>query len=102
MREIFDPDEERELRSPKEVRKDRHQIMDMIQASDSDLVVKLGAVDMNLEKVMSLVEGDLINLPQPTGRPLMVEMEGKPLFLGEAGHVHQQRAIRLTERVGEE
>ena len=57
---------------------------------------------MKLEQVMQLEEGDVLELGQPVTAPLLVKVQDKPIYLGEAGHVRQNRAVRLTQRIKEE
>ncbi len=100
--EIFDPEEEIELRTPQELRRERRQILDLVKGTSSLVVARLAEVEMNLEAVVQLEVGDLLHLPQPVDAPLQVEVAGKPIFLGEAGRVRQNRAVKLVERIGEE
>jgi flagellar motor switch protein FliM len=102
VRNEFDPEQERELRSPQEVQRDRRLIMDLIQGTGSELVVKLGELETSLDAVMALQEGDLLQLPQASDAPLIVEVEGKPVFLGEAGRIRQNRAVKLIQKLSEE
>jgi flagellar motor switch protein FliM len=51
---------------------------------------------------MRLEVGDVLPLPQPVSEPLALEVEDRPLFLGSAGRVRQQRALQLTQRLNEE
>jgi flagellar motor switch protein FliM len=98
----FDPIEKVEHRSRDEVRRDRRQIMDLVQGTRSEVVVRFGEMSVDLNKIMAIQEGDIIHLGQPVNAPLIVEVAGKPMFLGEAGRVNQKRAVKLTERLSEE
>ncbi len=102
VRELFDPEERRELRSLEELRQDRNQILDLVQGTHSEIVVKLCEMGTTLEAIMQLQEGDLLHLSQPVDALLLVEVQDKPMFLAEAGRVRQNRAVRLTERLNEE
>lgn len=102
VRDIFDPQERREMRSPQEVKRDRHRVMETLQSTQAEIVIKLTELEAKLEQMMQLQEGDIFNLGQPVDAPLVVEVEGKPVFLAEAGRVHQKRAVKLTERISEE
>jgi flagellar motor switch protein FliM len=62
----------------------------------------LGEVEMNLETFLELKQGDVIDLPQAVSAPLAVEIEGRSLFLGEAGRSGQNRAVKLVQRLSEE
>jgi flagellar motor switch protein FliM len=102
VRDIFDPEGELELRSPQEVRADRGRILEMVQGTTTEVVVRLADLETNLEAVLALKEGDVLDLPQPVAAPLLVEIEGRDMFLGEAGRVGQHRAVKLTKRLHEE
>ena len=102
VRHIFDPEEIQELRSAAELRHDRQRILETIQGTTSELVVRLGEVPTSLEAILNFKEGEIIKLPQPVAAPLIVEVEGKQVFLGEAGRVGQQRAIKLIQQLSEE
>ncbi len=102
VRAQFDPEESLELRSPGEVRRDRRAVLDVLQGTSAEAVVKLGELTLSLERIMRLEEGDLIPLGQPVAAPLVVEVEGKPAYAGVAGRVRQNRAVQLTRRLNEE
>ncbi len=102
VRDIFDPEEHIELRSSNEMAQDRRQILDMIQATDSELVVRMGEVDMSLDRVLALREGDLLHLPQTVDSPLTVLIEGREVFLAEAGRINQNRAVKLVRKLEKE
>ena len=82
VRDQFDPVEMRELRSPAELHAERRQILDLVQGTGCDLVVKLGELELGLEAILQLREGDLIPLEQPVEGALQVEIAGKPFFKG--------------------
>ncbi len=102
VRSLFDPEEMPELRSPTEQQHDRQLIMDLVQGTHSEVVVKLGELDANLEAIMQLEVGDILHLSQPVDAPLVVEVQDKPMFLGEPGRIRQNRAVKLIERTNEE
>jgi len=102
VREIFDPEEVQELRSPGEINQDRSQIMDLVQGTSSELVVHLGEVSMGLEQILALREGDLLHLPQALNSPLTVLIEDQAVFLAEAGRVNQNRAVKLVRKLEKE
>jgi flagellar motor switch protein FliM len=102
VRDVIDPEEQVEVRSPDEVHQDRNQILDMIQATSSELVVQMGEISMPLDRVLALEVGDLMHLPQSVDAPLTVLIEGREVFLGEAGRINQNRAVKLVRKVEEE
>ncbi len=102
VRDVFDPEESVELRSRDEMSRDRHQILDLIQSTTSELVVRLGDLELPLDRVLSLQEGDLLHLPQSVDSPLTVMIEGREVFLAEAGRVNQNRAVKLIQKLEKE
>jgi len=102
VRDIFDPEESVELRSRDEMTRDRRQILDMIQTTTSELVVNLGELELPLDRVLALKEGDLLHLSQAVDSPLKVLIEGREVFLAEAGRVNQNRAVKLVRKLEKE
>jgi len=102
VRDIFDPEEKVEVRSSDEMREDQGQILDMMQTTASELVVRLGEISMPLSRVMDLGEGDLLHLPQTLNTPLTVLIEGREVFEAEAGRINQNRAVKLVRKLEKE
>jgi flagellar motor switch protein FliM len=102
VRDVFDPEETVEVRSGQEIERDRGQILNMIQGTSSEMVVRLGEIDMPLDRVMALKEGDLLPLNQTVDSPLTVLVEGREVFLAEAGRINQNRAVKLVRKLDEE
>ncbi len=102
VRDIFDPEEKVEVRSSVEMREDQGQILDMMQTTASELVVRLGEISMPLSRVMDLGEGDLLHLPQALSAPLTVLIEGREVFEAEAGRINQNRAVKLVRKLEKE
>ena len=100
--EQFSPDESAEYRTLDEVRRDRTLVFDMLQITSSDVIVNLGEIQMPLSKVLQIKEGDVIPLHKSVNSPLTVEVQGKPLFKGTPGKLHNSRALRITERLDPE
>lgn len=102
VREIFDPRESIELRTEGELRDDRRRILNMVQGTESEVVVELGSFGSNLEEILSLAEGDVVRLPQAVEAPLRVQIAGHDAWLGEAGRIGQNRAVKLIEQLNKE
>lgn len=102
VREIFDPQESKESRTDSERQDDRRKIMDMVQATGGDLVVELGQIGTNLDGILNLSIGDTLHLKNSVSAPLVVKIEGQPAWLGEAGRVGQNRAIKLVQKLNKE
>ncbi|MEN8005398.1 MAG: flagellar motor switch protein FliM [Candidatus Krumholzibacteriota bacterium] len=102
VREIFDPTDIKESRNHNELRDDRRKILDMVQGSGSDLVVQLGEFPTNLETILNLSEGDVLDLPQCVDAPLRIQIAGRDAWLGEAGRVGNNRAVQLVRQLTKE
>ncbi len=102
VRALFDPEESNEPRPASEVRRDRELVFDLVQGVPVEAVVKLCDLQMSVEKIMRLEVGDVLALPRPVDAPLALEIEDRPLFVGSAGRVRQQRALKLTRSLSEE
>ncbi len=102
VKDVFDPQESLDLRTPEEMRQDRRRILEMVRGTGSELVVQLGDLDTNLEEIMKLQEGDVLHLPQAVEAPLKVKIEGEDAWLGEAGRLGQNRAVKLISKLTKE
>ena len=102
VREIFDPSDIKESRNHEELRDDRRKILDMVQSSGSDLVVQLGQFETNLETILNLSIGDVLDLPQGVNKPLNIQIAGRDAWLGEAGRVGNNRAVQLVRQLTKE
>ncbi len=102
VREIFDPSEVKESRNTTELRDDRRKILEMVQGTGSELIVQLGQFDTNLENILNLSTGDVLDLPQAVGAPLTIQIAGRDAWLAEAGRVGNHRAVKLTQQLTKE
>ncbi len=102
VREIFDPSDIKESRNFEELRDDRRKILNMVQSSGSDLVVQLGQFETNLETILNLSVGDILDLPQGVNTPLRIQIAGRDAWLGEAGRVGNNRAVQLVSQLTKE
>jgi len=102
VRDVFDPEEHLEVRSDPEIQEDQRQILDMIQTTASELVVRLGELSMPLDRVLNMREGALLHLAQAVDSPLTVLIEGREVFQAEAGRINQNRAVKLVRKLEKE
>ena len=102
VRDIFDPVIDVELRTPNELREDRLKVLDLIQGTGTELTAELGGFDSNLEEILNLKVGDVLHLPQSVDSPLTVMIQGESAWLGEAGRIGQNRAIKLIRQLTKE
>jgi len=102
VRDVFDPKDAIELRTAEELREDRQRIMSMVRTTGSELVVSLGEIATNLEDVLNMAVGDVIHLPQAVEAPLVVRIQGQDAWLGDAGRIGQNRAVKLIQQLNKE
>jgi len=100
--DLFDPQDSTDYRTVEQITHDRRQIFEMLQGADADVVVKLADIDMTMEHILALGEGDVIPLYKSTRSPLVIEVEGSPMFRGLPGRLHHSRAVKIIERLTEE
>ena len=98
----FDPDENAEFRTPSEVRRDRLNLFDVVRWAEVDVSVQLGELETNFQHILELQAGDVLPLHKSVSSPLVLSIQGKPMFKGRAGKLNQSRAIKLTEKLFEE
>ena len=67
----------------------------------ANIVVKLGEANVDLQDIINLEIGDIIQLDRDATIPLDVLVEGVPKFKGIPGLVKGNRAIRITESMFE-
>ncbi len=102
VRNIFDPETGVEMRTTNEKKEDRRRILEMIQGTGTEMTVQLGEVNSTLQDVMNLSLGEILHLPQSKESPLLVNIEGQASWLGEAGRIGQNRAIKLIQQLDKE
>jgi len=98
----FDPDENSEYRSPAEVKRDRLMVFEAIKGSKADVVVNLAEINLTFQRILELSEGETIHLGKSVNSPLVLEVQGKPMFKGLPGKLNQNSALKLTDRLEEE
>ncbi len=102
VKEIFDPKISSEMRTAVELKGDRKHVLEMVQATPGDMVVELGTLHSSLEEVLNLCVGDVLHLGNGVKSPLTVNIAGEKSWLGEAGRIGQNRAIKLTQQFNKE
>jgi flagellar motor switch protein FliM len=98
----FDPEENSEYRSPAEVKRDRLMVYEAVKGSKADMVVNLAEIDLTFQHILELSEGDTLNLGKSVNTPLVLTVQGKPMFKGLPGKMNLNSALKLTERLEEE
>ena len=96
---IFDPEETQEYRTQEEIEKDRNRMYRNLVATTAEVVVQLGEIGMKLRDVNKLKPGDVLPLHKSISSPLIMEIQGRPMFKGVTGKLNQSRALKLPERL---
>jgi flagellar motor switch protein FliM len=79
------------------------QISNQVQASELPISIELGKTTISVEEFMQLTTSDILELNQKINNPLLMLIEGKPKFEGQAGKVKNKLAYQiLGEFKGEE
>jgi len=102
VRDIFDPETTVEMRTTHEKKDDRRRILDMIQGTGTEMTVQLGEINTTMQDVMDMALGDILHLSQSKDSPLLVNIEGQESWLGEAGRIGQNRAVKLIQQLDKE
>ena len=68
----------------------------LVAPTELEVIAELGTRRMRLSEILALQAGDVI--PLPTGRegPVLVRVEGRPLFVGAPGVSGASNAVRIT------
>lgn len=77
-------------------------IMGSLSNTPMEVSAKLGKVELNLEDIYRLHEGDIIDLRQPKDAPVSLYVEGQPWFTGKMGVHKRNVAVKLEDRVDDE
>jgi len=96
---IFDPEESTEYRSPEEIHSDRKRMYGNMLATTAELTVKLGETTRRMEEIRSLQVGDILHLDKHANAPLVLEIEGRPMYRGITGKLNRKRALKITESI---
>ncbi len=78
-----------------------NRVKEQIMQTTANIVVKLGEANVDLQDIINLEIGDIIQLDRDATIPLDVLVEGVPKFKGIPGLVKGNRAIRITESMFE-
>lgn len=102
VRNIFDPEIGIEIRTSGELKEDRRRILEMVRGTTTELTAELAQMETSLEDIMKMKVGDVIKLPQGPEALLKIKIEGQDAWLGEAGRVGQNRAVKLAQKLKKE
>ena len=102
VRGQFDPAEEFVQRDYSGVAVERQDVINTLEDTTTELVVKMAEIEMPFNILEGLEEGSVIDLGTGTNDTMELELQGKPIFQCKAGHFNGNRAIELTEKITEE
>lgn len=74
----------------------KQRLMRNLQRSSVNLTAFLGQTKIKLSDLVSLREGDVIQLDKLAAQDMIVQVEGRNKYAGAAGQYRGHRAIRLT------
>jgi flagellar motor switch protein FliM len=78
-----------------------NRIKNQLLGTQVNVSCTLGSAWINLRDMMELAEGDIIILDHEANKPLNIMVEGVHKFRGVPGIVRGNRAIKITESVGD-
>ncbi len=102
VRGLFDPEQAGAAHQGPAAGPDRELVRSLLENIEVEAVAKLAETTVNAAEILRLAEGRLLVLNKPVDAPLVLEIEGLPLFTAIAGQVRQRRALRITGRNSEE
>ncbi|MBW2107911.1 MAG: flagellar motor switch protein FliM [Deltaproteobacteria bacterium] len=81
---------------PRVDRKWRRRMAERIKETMVDIVVELGSSQITTERLLGLQVGDVIQLEQSAGDPLIGKVQGVPKFRGSPGVRKANRALKIN------
>lgn len=102
VRGHFDPSEEFVQRDVSGIAVERQDVINTLEDTTTELVVKMAEIEMTFSFLEGLQEGSVIDLGTGTNDIMELELQGKPIFQCKAGHFNGNRAVELTKRITEE
>lgn len=78
----------------------RQQLESMAREMTTQVIVRLGGVQLSAPQLAELRVGDLVVLGQKTTEPLRAMVSGKPRFLGWPGRVGNRQAFEIASDSG--
>ncbi len=78
------------------------EILKNILDVEVEVTVELASVDITIDKLLSLKEGDMIDLNKKISDRIILKIEGIPCFEGYPVQVKGSKGIKITNRIGGE
>lgn len=75
----------------------RKRLRQRIRATMVDIVVELGSTHVTAEKLLQLKTGDVIQLGQRIGEPLVASVQGVEKLMGRPGVIKGNRGLKVEE-----
>ena len=75
----------------------RRRLQQRIRATMVDVVVELGSTSVTTEKLLQLKAGDIVQLGQRIGNPLVASVQGVEKLMGRPGIIKGNRAFKVDK-----
>jgi flagellar motor switch protein FliM len=73
--------------------------VEQLKTAEVEVVVELGKVLVNTQRLLQLKEGDILTLEKDVSEPLTAKIQEVPKFLGKAGMYGSSKAFQIEEKV---
>ena len=87
----------RDVRSEEERASDLDRIVGILKNTPAEVRAEIGRVCVSMQQVREMEEGQTFSLRQLAGEPLLLRVEGCPIFKGRMGRVQRKAAVRVSE-----
>jgi flagellar motor switch protein FliM len=78
-----------------------NRIKNQIMSTNADLSVRLGTCWLNIVDLLELKVGDILILDKEADEPIDILVEGREKFKGIPGVVKNNKAVRISELIGD-
>ncbi|MGD6816159.1 flagellar motor switch protein FliM [Metabacillus sp. 84] len=68
-----------------------------VELTEITLSAELGSSEITIHEFMELQAGDIIQMDQPIGKPLLIKVGDKPKFTGQPGKLNRKLAVQVID-----
>jgi len=76
-----------------------HRFIDQVRQAPVQISVELGRTTITARDLLKLKQGDVIQLEQDVGEPIVAKVEGVPKFRGYAGLTKGNKAFQISKEI---
>jgi len=76
-----------------------HRFIDQVRQASIEISVELGRTMISARDLLKLKKGDVIQLDQDIGEPIMAKVEGVPKYRGYAGLTKGNKAFQISKEI---